>query len=118
MMAKNNAHLPFMIIYGVLTVLIVWMLYITVIDEPRYDEWVCIQEQCISSEPAGEQWASQNCAEVNNTQTGEQQVVCQVNIDGQAQVIPLSEINLSSNTTCTEAVCVQEVPVRNLQTQE
>lgn len=113
---SNKSHIPYMIIYGVLLILILWMVILTINQQTStssYDQWVCIEEACVQEEPAGELWAQQNCAEVLDEETGQQEILCQVTIQGQTQVLPLTDINLSSITMCTESMCVREVPARN-----
>ena len=105
-MALSKLTLHIIILY-VLVLILGGILFFTQEDH----EWVCVQEVCLESAPAGDAWAQENCGEIE-TQEGERIVACALVIDGVEQLVPLTSLNLSAIQTCTLYQCLQEVPVR------
>lgn len=113
-MEEKKKIMHIMILYVIVIALLIWAFAAWSTDDfTGTDDWVCTQQICSASEPAGENWAQQNCGLVNDS-AGVPIEACAVVIDGQQQIVPRSSINLSAIQQCTEFTCVQEVRVRNV----
>ena len=106
---KKTVH--FIILYILIAVLFAIAIMNFSATQQATGDWVCVQETCIESEPAGEEWAAQNCGEVETDQ-GEIVMACVLVIDGIEQLVPMDALNLSAIQSCTLYQCLQEVPVR------
>lgn len=108
-MAFTKKTIHFLILY--VLVLGVFVFALTSSLYSADEEWVCVQDVCVASEPAGEAWAQENCGEVE-TDDGEFIVACALVIDGVEQLVPIDTLNLSAIQVCTQYQCLQEVRVR------
>ncbi len=68
-------------------------------------KWECLQTEC-SGFISEEEIAAQVCYET------EEGTLCNLNVDGQNVVVPLSNLNLTGIQFCKEFTCVQEIKVR------
>lgn len=68
-------------------------------------EWLCSAYTC-SDEQTGTEWANENC------EVTEQGTVCPVTVDGQQEMIPLQQLNLTNVNVCQEYTCIEETPSR------
>ena len=110
-MAYSKKTLHIIALYALVIALFVFVLAINQSPSALDEDWVCVQEVCVESAPAGEAWAEQNCGEVE-TEQGDVIVACALVIDGVQQVVPIDALNLSAIEACTQYQCLQEVRVR------
>lgn len=99
------------VLYALVAVAAVALIFLAMQDAPAAEgDWQCSNVIC-SQVSGPESWIAANCFDtaVGGNATV---VVCRVVIDGQNNLIPLAELNLTDLQVCTEYTCVQEVLVR------
>lgn len=69
-------------------------------------QWTCISERCVNT-VTGDDWIANKCS------YEEEELVCEVNYQGQDMTVPLKNINVSTASACIEYECAVEVFVRN-----
>lgn len=95
------------IIYVLLALLILATAFQFVNNFKGKNRWECAQVVC-SKLMTEREIAATICS--SNAQ-GE--MICQLNVDGQTVIKPLSQLNLTGLSICAEYNCVKEIQVRN-----
>ena len=72
-------------------------------------EWACVRSECVRW-VEGEEWVKHFCYQ-NETS---KEMFCNVILNDQPLIVPLSMINISSVRSCAETRCVQEVLTRRV----
>jgi len=91
----------------VIIIFLIWLGVLTFLylKSSTNEDWKCTLVNCTSF-ITGEEWATDNCFIANN------QEVCKLIIDGQNQLIPKQQLNISAIQQCTEYTCIEETKIR------
>jgi hypothetical protein len=99
------------VLYTLIALLVATSVYLLFFQETDTGTWQCSNVAC-ANYAGPDAWVAQNCFQAPN-ENGVDTTVCRVAVEGVNRLLPLSQLNLSSLSVCSEYVCVQEVRVRS-----